>query len=762
MPNTFEILSPDASPIFLANLPNERGGRIHHEFVRSEDELNKFLTRYNHPGRALYWTVSRLAIPEGSLIGVDGSWRCKGNVLDTYLIWAEVDFKDHPDIPPEEIKRRIMEEVRPKPSAIVFSGHGLHVYWRLREREDASPGEGQRRVEEALTLACQHVGGDPHVAEVARLMRLPGSRNTRIPGESLPVTFEAVEQHTYSLEELENVWLEAAPILPAPKKEEGARTSGRAPAWEGPLETDGELAAMRVHSADAPIHCTQLRISAKLISEGKLITDVVGRILTATKKAVEGVEEAASWDWVMEEKDITRMCFDWINKRMKEDGEDLSHCLPDKLYDSWQRIRQTDARPFITFNRFGALVRSSSWEPKPKSAGAAAADGESPQGSVGREEATANVRNDPRDLRFRIVSFGDMRPGVEPLYLIDELVPVRGLVDIWGKPKCFKSFVVLDMMLHVAMGWEYHDRSVRQGAVVYCAFEGAHGYKKRVEALRRHYEIAEDTHVPLYIMPGQANLIKDHVKLIADLKAQLGDVVPVAVVLDTLNKSLIGSESKDLDMSAYLRAAEAIRDAFGCVVIIVHHCGLDETRPRGHTSLPGAVDAQIAVVREGNAVTVTVEHMRDGPEETFVTCVAKSVDVGVDANGKILNSLVMVPGEALTNARAPRKWTKSLAVFRKALSEALLSSDLTVNINGPIRAADAEAVRTAFYAIYVAKGETKVQQQDNRRQAFHRVVDKAQKENLIGVQVLPNGQTLLWLATPDTTDFEYNLQREPS
>ena len=96
-------------------------------------------------------------------------------------------------------------------------------------------------------------------------------------------------------------------------------------------------------------------------------------------------------------------------------------------------------------------------------------------------------------------------------------------------------------------------------------------------------------------------------------------------------------------MSAYLRAAEAIRDAFGCVVIIVHHCGLDETRPRGHTSLPGAVDAQIAVVREGNTVTVTVEHMRDGPEETFVTCIAKSVDVGVDANGKILNSLVMVP-----------------------------------------------------------------------------------------------------------------------
>jgi RecA-family ATPase len=35
--------------------------------------------------------------------------------------------------------------------------------------------------------------------------------------------------------------------------------------------------------------------------------------------------------------------------------------------------------------------------------------------------------------------------------------------------------------------------------------------------------------------------------------------------------SLVGSESKDVDMAAYVRAADAIRDAFDCVVIIIHH-----------------------------------------------------------------------------------------------------------------------------------------------------------------------------------------------
>ena len=37
------------------------------------------------------------------------------------------------------------------------------------------------------------------------------------------------------------------------------------------------------------------------------------------------------------------------------------------------------------------------------------------------------------------------------------------------------------------------------------------------------------------------------------------DAPPVVVVLDTLNRSIDGSESKDADMGAYLAAAETIR-----------------------------------------------------------------------------------------------------------------------------------------------------------------------------------------------------------
>ena len=125
--------------------------------------------------------------------------------------------------------------------------------------------------------------------------------------------------------------------------------------------------------------------------------------------------------------------------------------------------------------------------------------------------------------RFKLVRFCDLRPGMaEQPYLIDELIPAAGIVGGVGAAEMSQSFTILDMMLHVSKGWEYRDRYVRQGAVVYCAFEGAHGYRKRIAALRKYYGLADDDQAPLYIISGQANLINDHPRLIAEIRLDLG------------------------------------------------------------------------------------------------------------------------------------------------------------------------------------------------------------------------------------------------
>jgi hypothetical protein len=253
------------------------------------------------------------------------------------------------------------------------------------------------------------------------------------------------------------------------------------------------------------------------------------------------------------------------------------------------------------------------------------------------------------------------------------------LVVIYGAPKGGKSFWALDLMMHVALGWEYRDRYVEQGAIIYAAFEGAHGYRKRCEAFRRHHQLTDETDPPLYIVPGRADLIRDHAALIGDIRAQLGDKLanePIrAVVLDTLNKSLIGSESKDVDMANYIAAAEAIQKAFSCTVIIVHHHGIDDSRPRGHTSLRGAVDAQLKVTRgnsdaEKDFIFVEIEDMRDGPEGAQLTSKLVVVPVGTDRSGKELTSAVIVPvaGKPANEHRA--QLPKNPATLLRILEEA--------------------------------------------------------------------------------------------
>lgn len=104
-----------------------------------------------------------------------------------------------------------------------------------------------------------------------------------------------------------------------------------------------------------------------------------------------------------------------------------------------------------------------------------------------------------------------------------------------------------------------------------------------------------------YLMPAALNLVADQAALIEEIGAQLPPCqLPAVVCLDTPNRSYVGSESDDEAMTAYVKAADAIRDAFGCLVVIVHHCSIDGQRPWGRSSSAGAIDAQLAIRKSGD------------------------------------------------------------------------------------------------------------------------------------------------------------------
>jgi hypothetical protein len=280
-----------------------------------------------------------------------------------------------------------------------------------------------------------------------------------------------------------------------------------------------------------------------------------------------------------------------------------------------------------------------------------------------------------RKPRFELVAFEKIKLDATSPYLVKGLIPRVGLIVVWGPPKCGKSFWTFDLSLHVALGWEYRGRRTRQGGVVYCALEGAAGFRARVEAFRQAKLSETPVDVPFHLISSPMSLVADHAALIAAIRAVLGDAVPAAVAIDTLNRSIAGSESDDRDMAAYIHAADVIRDAFDCAVIVVHHCGVDASRPRGHTSLTGAADAQVSIKRDAaDNIIATVEWMKDGPQGDEIISRLHQLEVGFDEDGEAITSCVIEPVEGMgrtVKAEKSARITKGAKIALDALHEAI-------------------------------------------------------------------------------------------
>jgi len=343
-------------------------------------------------------------------------------------------------------------------------------------------------------------------------------------------------------------------------------------------------------------------------------------------------------------------------------------------------------------------------------------------------------------VAFPLRAFENIRLDTERRgYLVKGLIPSNGLVVVWGPPKCGKSFWAADLGMHIALGWDYRGRKVQQAPVVYIALEGRHGFPARVEAFRRHHGVDV---APFYLLSASLDLVAKSGELIASIKAQLGADLPRVIFLDTLNRSLVGSESKDEDMARFLAAAERVAQALNCVVIIVHHCGIDASRPRGHTSLSGAVESQLKVERaDGGQVVVTVELAKDFAEGTEISSRLDCVELGTDADGDPITSLVVLPVEGLIQRRAvTRKLSDRQRLALAALDECACNGGKPApnNLQLPagINVVQISEWREELYRKGVLDRDAK-----SPREEFKRIRMQLQARSLIGV----NGE-FVWRA----------------
>ena len=222
--------------------------------------------------------------------------------------------------------------------------------------------------------------------------------------------------------------------------------------------------------------------------------------------------------------------------------------------------------------------------------------------------------------RFHPLTETEQDALADPTWLLPNLIPDEAIVLMYGPSGEYKSFLALDMALHLAANTEGYGRTVDGSTVtpvVYIAAEGARAIvRKRRPAWRIAHGI--DKALPFYAIDAMPLVARgdEVIELIQAIKAR--SIAPRLVIVDTLARALAGLNENDAkDAGILVEAVECIKRAFGCSVLVLHHTGKEEAKgARGSSALFAGFDTVLSVSahKQSKCVELRVRKQKDADE----------------------------------------------------------------------------------------------------------------------------------------------------
>lgn len=249
-------------------------GRVASIFTRDPDEVAEFVAAWS--GK-----------PYGVYFGAGTRVRERGTAEDVGELPAP--WVDNDQTPKDELTATLLGSYMP-PSFIIDSGRGLHPYWCLDEA--AIPGPDFIDVLRGL---CRIFAGDRTVVDVARIMRLPGTLNTKY-GDPREVRVIHQSDRRYSLSDLKD-WVSWQSELVGEPVNPFLAAADRLGVARSAVSIE-DIAPGRIHEI-------QLRVSASMAASGRPENEIVAELMTATRQAAG--EAGRRWDWAKEEANIRDM-----------------------------------------------------------------------------------------------------------------------------------------------------------------------------------------------------------------------------------------------------------------------------------------------------------------------------------------------------------------------------------------------------------------------------------------------------------------------
>lgn len=181
-------------------------------------------------------------------------------------------------------------------------------------------------------------------------------------------------------------------------------------------------------------------------------------------------------------------------------------------------------------------------------------------------------------------------------WLVKEWFAEESFIMMQADPGTGKSFIALDMALHIATEKQHwFNMRVASGDVVYLAGEDFNGFKKRIIGWMRHNNVNKTN---MYISPMAFALdaeeeTKELLKFIESNK-----IIPKVIFVDTLSRFQSGSESDEIGVKVLIAALADIMRQLKCSIFLVHHTGWIGKRLRGYSGWLGALDFNIHLEKD--------------------------------------------------------------------------------------------------------------------------------------------------------------------
>src|SRR5487761_85395 len=228
-------------------------------------------------------------------------------------------------------------------------------------------------------------------------------------------------------------------------------------------------------------------------------------------------------------------------------------------------------------------------------------------------------------------------------YIVKGLLSPNSKAEIFGRWGSGKTFNLLSLGAHVALGLEWFSHRVRQTGVLNLLYEGEDAMALRLLALIEN--------VPDLAKPGTAfacELMTKNVlspggrdqahEALHDFKREFG-AYPGLVIVDPL-RNAIGDKEDAEHIGPYIEWTNSVRAETRACVLTAHHPGYGATdRGRGDSGLEGDMDTVLKV--DGDARTIEAMKQRDGVKSAFGYDL-QIVTLGIGEDGDDVTSCVAV------------------------------------------------------------------------------------------------------------------------